>query len=145
MKARSSDKPLEGPLRITSNWKHDADQDSRCISQVKSIWLTEEPLKVFWLTFSLATLCEKGQVPSVCLHVPRRNLPTNQEFNLKPAFKVLDILWERAQIRSTWCRRLLCQGRGCRGKCHHGYTCRIGYSTCSTAWPFVSSVGPVVL
>lgn len=52
--------------------------------------LKEEPLKgPLKLTFSLATLCEKGQVPSVCLHVPRRNLPTNQDFNLKPAYKVL--------------------------------------------------------
>lgn len=52
--------------------------------------LKEEPLKgPLKLTFSLATLCEKGQVPSVCLHVPRRNLSTNQDFNLKLAYKVL--------------------------------------------------------
>lgn len=56
--------------------------------------LKEEPLKgPLKLTFSLATLCEKGQVPSVCLHVPRRNLSSKQDFNLKPSYKVLDVLY----------------------------------------------------
>lgn len=61
--------------------------------------LKEEPLKgPIKLTFSLATLCEKGQVPSVCLHVPRRNLPTNQDFNLKLAYKVLVLVLYKVRV-----------------------------------------------
>lgn len=42
---------------------------STCINSVLTM-RPSDPL----LTFSLDTLCENGQVPSACLHVPRKNL-----------------------------------------------------------------------
>lgn len=92
------------------------------------------------LTFSLDTWWEKGHVPSVFLHVPRRNLRGGKRVSgaaeggvKRPPRPPTPFPQARgAGAKSTWCTRPPCRGRGCRGSAGRGGTCRSGCSTCST-------------
>lgn len=92
------------------------------------------------LTFSLDTWWEKGHVPSVFLHVPRRNLckggkrvrGAGEARGRAPAWPPAPPPPPRpGGTEGTWCTRPPCRGRGCRGSAGRGCTCRTGCSTCS--------------
>lgn len=92
------------------------------------------------LTFSLDTWWEKGHVPSVFLHVPRRNLckggkrvgGARDRTPARPPAAPAPQPPRPGRVKGTWCTRPPCRGRGCRDSAGRGCTCRSGCSTCST-------------
>lgn len=109
----------------------------------RNVWRSR-PADHTVLTFSLDTWCEKGQDPSVFLHVPRTNLQHGIGRFGEGWCQVLPLTPQVVSKagQGTWCTRPPSQGHGCKGSARHGYTSRSGCSTCSTLFSSLSSASP---